>query len=100
MIISKLVSPDEINGWIEQNKAFQLIDISNDNLLKRNGIEAVWIRETLLLDQLSLIRKNIPVVLCCKYGEASFILMNILHRQFDFDNVYSLKSGIAGWKPS
>jgi rhodanese-related sulfurtransferase len=98
MIFENMILPCELDDWIFKGKSFQLIDMTTENLLSGFKVESNWIPAHKLLEQKSLIKQDIPVVLCCYRGESSFIFMNILFYKFNFQNVYSLKSGINGWK--
>lgn len=96
---TSIIYPDELNSWLEQGKKFQLVDIDTENLLESFDIQVDWIPITAILDNLSKIRSDIPVVLCCRRGNDSFMLMNLLQQQFNMANVLSLKTGVFGWKP-
>jgi len=96
---TSIIYPEELNKWLEQGKEFQLVDIDQENLLEGIDIQADWFPITALIDNLSKLKTDIPVILCCRRGNDSFMLMNLLHQQFNMTNVLSLKTGIYGWKP-
>jgi rhodanese-related sulfurtransferase len=98
MIFDQVIYPQELEQWIAEGKDFQLVDISHDNILKNHDIDSVWIPSNQLVNNTNKLHDNIPVVLCCHYGESSFMMVNVLFFKHNIKNVYSLKSGIKGWK--
>jgi len=98
MIFENIVMPGEIEEWSVQGKSFQLVDITDENLLSKFKVESVWIPAKKLLEQTKLLKQDVPVVLCCHRGESSFVFMNLLFYKHNFQNIYSLRSGIKGWK--
>jgi rhodanese-related sulfurtransferase len=96
MISEKIITPVELKSWIDNGKEFQLIDITQQNLLKNLKIQSVWIPVHILIEQIQDLEKDIPVVLCCYVGADSFLLMKILSTEYHFGNVFSLKSGYSG----
>jgi rhodanese-related sulfurtransferase len=98
MIFENIVHPTDIDNWIENGISFQLIDITDENLMSKFEIQSDWIPARKLIENTHLLRCDVPLVLCCHRGESSFMLMNILYYRHNFQNVYSLKSGILGWK--
>jgi len=98
MIFDNIVLPNEVDDWINQGKSFQMIDLTEENLLSKSGIESNWIPARELINQTERLRTDVPVVLCCYSGESSFMLMNILFYTYKLQNVFSLKTGIKGWK--
>jgi len=96
MIISNIIQPSELLEWIGIQKDIQIIDLSNDNLLARLNINSLSIPVHQLFDRVSELSKNKPVILCCNVGSDSFFCMNILAKDYEMDNVFSLKSGING----
>jgi rhodanese-related sulfurtransferase len=98
MIFENILLPGTLDEWITQGKSFQLVDMTEENLLSKFNIESNWIPAGKLLEQTNQLNKEVPVILCCHHGESSFIFMNLLFYHHNFQNVYSLKSGIKGWK--
>ena len=96
MIINHIILPEELIEWIESGKEFQLIDITDDNLLKNLQIQSNWIPAHMLIGRISELEKNIPVIISCRVGADSFIFMNILSSEYQVNNVLSLKSGYIG----
>lgn len=94
MIFTKTISPRVLSKWITEGKSVQLIDITEENLLKNAGIEYLWLPSSRILENLDKLSRELPVVLCCRLGEGGFFMMNILQRQYNLENVYSLESGI------
>ncbi|MDF1546773.1 MAG: hypothetical protein P1P88_03055 [Bacteroidales bacterium] len=97
---TSIISPAELDAWIENGMNFQLVDISLENLLKDVDILSDWIPVTNIINEIDKLKKDVPIVLCCRHGNDSFILMNIMHVNFGKTNVLSLKSGLYGWKPA
>ena len=98
MNFENVIDPVELDEWINQNKSFQLVDITEEKILEAFENEFTWLPASKLLSQIHLLRKDVPVVLCCQHGESSFIIMNIIQLQFNLLNIYSLKTGLNGWK--
>lgn len=98
MIYKYNILPLQIDDWLKNGRIFQLIDISEENIMQNSPIVSQWIPASQLFKRIDEIKNEIPVVLCCQTGENSFFLMNILHNQYNRNNIYSLKSGIFGWE--
>jgi len=96
MIINHTILPEELIEWIDAGKQFQLIDITDDNLLKNLQIQSKWIPVHTLISRISELEKSMPVIISCRVGADSFIFMNILSSEYQMNNVFSLKSGFNG----
>jgi rhodanese-related sulfurtransferase len=95
-MLNNTILPEELIEWINQGKKIQIIDITHDNLLKNLKIKSKWIPVHKLIDHISELNKDIPLILSCRVGADSFIMMNILSTQYQMNNVFSLKSGFNG----
>ncbi len=95
-MINKIIYPEELLEWIDNQKDFQLIDLTDENLLEKLKILSTWIPVHHLFDRISEIEKEKPVVLSCRVGADSFFCMNILAKEYNMENVFSLKSGAIG----
>jgi len=95
-MVNNIILPEELIDWINQGKKFQIIDITLDNLLKDLKIKSKWIPVHELIDHISELDRDIPLILSCRVGADSFVMMNILSTQYQMNNVISLKSGFIG----
>jgi|GEM_PF-6537403 rhodanese-related sulfurtransferase len=93
---TNIINPDELLLWIGQNRDYQLIDISDDNLLSNLNIKSDWIPAHTLLNRITELQKTKPVVLSCRVGADSFMMMNILVHQHSMHNVMTLRTGFYG----
>jgi rhodanese-related sulfurtransferase len=96
MIFNNIVQPEELLTWINEKRDIQVVDITHDNLLKALKIPSIHIPVHDLMNRVSELEKKIPLVLCCRVGADSFLCMNILSKDYNMDNVFSLKSGYNG----
>ena len=83
---------------IETGEKIQIIDI-REKISYQNPINnSEWIPASEILNSIGKIKTDIPVILYCRMGVDSFCVANILHAEFNFTNIYSLKSGIEAFE--
>ena len=97
MIENSVIEPSELEILIEQGGDIQIVDITENNCLKSFEITSDWIPASKLISKIFLLKKDIPIILCCEHGNDSFMLMKVLKTQYHLSNIISLKSGIYGW---
>ena len=49
-------------------------------------------------DKIDKISKNKKVVIYCRSGSRSANIVNLLEKNFSFDNIYNLDGGIMRWR--
>ena len=80
----KTISPIELKSIMDKTADnIQLID-------KINMYE--------IPDKIDKISKNKKVVIYCRSGSRSANIVNLLEKNFSFDNIYNLDGGIMRWR--
>ena len=90
------VSPQELAEWKKNGKAHQLIDIRELYEVETCTIGGDHIPMGEIVNRLSEVRRDVPVVIHCKSGRRSEAVVVHL-RSIGLDNVLSLSEGILGW---
>jgi len=91
------ISVSELKAWIDQKKAFQLIDIREEYEYDVANIGGENIPMGTLIEQPDLISKELPVVLYCRSGSRSNAVIQQLESSQGFSNLFNLKGGILAW---
>lgn len=94
---TKYITPEELNKWKSEGKAFHLIDVREDYEVETCNIGGEHIRMEEVIERAGQIPRDLPVVIHCKSGRRSEAVVHALQQKFGFDNLYSLEGGIIGW---
>lgn len=96
----KSITVDELNKWISEKRAFQLIDVreSYENEIGNIGGKHIPIGE--IQNHLEDIAINGDVVLYCKSGVRSRSTIDILQLEHGYKNLINLEGGLLAWKQS
>lgn len=97
---AKSITVDELNKWISEKRAFQLIDVreSYENEIGNIGGKHIPIGE--IQNHLEDIAINGDVVLYCKSGVRSRSTIDILQLEHGYKNLINLEGGLLAWKQS
>lgn len=97
---AKSITVDELNQWISEKRAFQLIDVreSYENEIGNIGGKHIPIGE--IQNHLEDIAINGDVVLYCKSGVRSRSTIDILQLEHGYKNLINLEGGLLAWKQS
>jgi len=93
----KEITPLELKAKIDNNEDFQLIDVRElyEREISDIGGELIPMGE--IMDNVSKISKDKPVIFYCHHGAMSQIVIHALEARFDFSNLCQLKGGIIAW---
>ncbi|HEX5001948.1 MAG TPA: rhodanese-like domain-containing protein [Bacteroidia bacterium] len=91
------ITVSELKTWMDQKKDFQLIDIREEHEFEAANIGGENIPMDTLLEQPELISKELPVVLYCRSGSRSNVIIRQLEANQGFSNLLNLKGGILAW---
>lgn len=92
----KEISVTELKKMREEGTPHQLIDVREPMEYDMVNIKGELIPMGTIPVNLSLIRKDVPVILQCKSGGRSGNVTKFLMQQ-GFDNVQNLAGGILAW---
>ena len=93
---TKQISAQELNKKLISQATIQLVDIREKSCLD-NIDGSINIPMSGFDQNISHIKKDIPVVIYCDFGINSLIATKLLNDS-GFDNVYNLTGGIEAWK--
>lgn len=83
--------------WQAAGEAFQLIDVREPEEYAAANIGGQLIPLARILENESLISRDLKVVVHCKSGSRSARAIRDLEKQFGFDNLYNLEGGIEAY---
>jgi len=75
------------------NRNFQLISIGSDTSIIPDSFPHIQTSYIELEGDISIIRKDIPVVIACDKGVNSYFLAILLMQKYDMNNIYCLEGG-------
>lgn len=93
----KLITPQELNSWIESGKEHQLIDVRESYEIANSTMGGYSIPMEMIPGRLDEVRLDIPVVIHCQSGRRSEAVVRWIESKRDSDNLYSLQGGIVAW---
>lgn len=93
----KEVTVQELKNIIDQNEAYQLIDVreQHEAEIAEMGGELIPMGE--VMDNIARVSKDKKVIVHCRSGARSGNVIKALEQQHGFDNLYNLKGGILAW---
>lgn len=87
----------ELKRMKDAGEVFQLIDVREPYEAEQCHINGTLIPMGEVVDRVSEIRKDIPVVVHCRSGARSAAVINALSSRYGFANLINLKGGILGY---
>ena len=87
----------ELKKLRESGAAHQLIDVRETYEAEACSIGGVLIPMGEVIDRISEIRRDVPVILHCKSGNRSAAVIQALESRYGFSGLMSLKGGILAW---
>jgi rhodanese-related sulfurtransferase len=93
----KEISVDELKIKMDKKEDFQLIDVREDFEYEICNLNGELIPMAKIFDQVERISKTKPVIIHCKSGGRSGVVVSELERRFGFTNLYNLKGGILAY---
>ncbi|MFZ9047077.1 MAG: molybdopterin-synthase adenylyltransferase MoeB [Cyclobacteriaceae bacterium] len=92
------ISVEEFKAWKEKGKTYALIDVREPYEYETSNIGGDLIPQGEIVNHLTKIPKDVPVVILCKSGMRSEKVIRLLQEKYDYHNLYNLKGGINAWK--
>lgn len=93
----KEITPQELKRMQDAREEFQLIDVREPYEAQICSIGGTLIPMGEIVERLSEIRKDVPVVVHCRSGARSSAVINALSSRYGFTNLINLKGGILGY---
>ena len=90
----KEISVQDLKKKIDDKEDFQLIDVREEYEYDICNLNGELIPMAYVLDNADKISRDKPVVIYCKSGRRSAVIINELENKFQFTNLYNLKGGI------
>ncbi len=91
------ITPQELKRMQDAREEFQLIDVREPYEAQICSIGGTLIPMGEIVERLSEIRKDVPVVVHCRSGARSSAVINALSSRYGFTNLINLKGGILGY---
>ncbi|MBL0103846.1 MAG: rhodanese-like domain-containing protein [Bacteroidetes bacterium] len=92
----KEVTVQELKDKLERKEDFQLIDVREPFEFEICNLKGELIPMGIILSETEKISKDKPVIIHCKSGGRSGVIVNELEKQ-GYTNVYNLKGGILAY---
>jgi sulfur-carrier protein adenylyltransferase/sulfurtransferase len=92
----KEVTVVELKKMMDNSEGFQLIDVREEHEAEIATIGGELIPMGNIMDNLDKISKEKKVVVYCRSGNRSGVIVQTLEGQ-GFSNVYNMKGGITAW---
>lgn len=93
----KEITPQELKRMQDAREEFQLIDVREPYEAQICSIGGTLIPMGEIVERLTEIRKDVPVVVHCRSGARSSAVINALSSRYGFTNLINLKGGILGY---
>jgi rhodanese-related sulfurtransferase len=93
----KEVTAAELKAMMDRNETFQLIDVREPYEHEYSNINGELIPMGSILSQHDRIEKDKPVIIYCRSGNRSAVIIHELEKRFGFTNLFNLKGGIIAW---
>lgn len=93
----KEITVEELKEKMDRNENFQLIDVRESYEYEICNLNGELIPMSTVLDNMERIAKDKPVIIHCKSGGRSGVIVMELERRFGMTNLYNLKGGILAY---
>ena len=93
----KEITVEELKEKIDRNENFQLIDVRESYEYEICNLDGELIPMSTVLDNMDKIAKDKPVIIHCKSGGRSGVIVMEQERRFGMTNLYNLKGGILAY---
>lgn len=90
------ITVQELKSKLDNKEDFQLIDVREEHEFDICNLNGELIPMGTILSELDRISKSKPVVIHCKSGGRSGVIVNELEKR-GYTNVYNLKGGILAY---
>jgi molybdopterin/thiamine biosynthesis adenylyltransferase/rhodanese-related sulfurtransferase len=92
----KEITPLEVKGMMDEGVSFQLIDVREPHEFELVNIGGENVPLNVIEQNISTIKRDIPIVIHCKGGARSLLAIEKLQQQ-GFTNLLNMKGGILRW---
>jgi rhodanese-related sulfurtransferase len=93
----KEISAQQLQEKFTSKEDFQLIDVREEYEYEAVNLGGVSIPMGQVFDKIDQIDRNKTVVVYCRSGNRSGVIINELEKRFGFTNLYNLKGGIMAY---
>lgn len=93
----KNITPKELKAKLDGKEAIQVIDVREPHEYDHCNIGGELIPKGEVFENLSKIKRDIPVVIHCKSGGRSTQIIRELQAREGFTNLMNLEGGILRW---
>lgn len=93
----KEITVTELKTKIDNKESFQLIDVREQYEHDFANIKGELIPMGSIFSAHEKIEKDKPVIIYCRSGSRSAMVIHELEKRFGFTNLYNLKGGIIAW---
>ncbi len=87
----------ELKAMMDAGENFQLIDVREQHEYDNCNLNALLIPMGEIISGHEQIKKEVPVIIHCRSGARSAVIINELEKRFGYTNLYNLKGGILAW---
>lgn len=92
------ITAQELKTWMDEGRVFQLIDIREDYEREVSNIGGDHIPMGQVMTKTELIERDKEVVVYCRSGGRSGVIVQQLSSILGLENLINLKGGMQGWK--
>lgn len=93
----KEVTVQELKAKLDNQEDFQLIDVREEFEFDICNLKGELIPMGNVLKETDRIAKDKPVIIHCKSGGRSGVIIQELEKRFGYTNLYNLKGGILAY---
>ncbi len=94
----KEITALELRKMKASGEKFAILDVREPYEVEVCGIGGICLPMSQLIDRISEIPKDIPVVVHCRSGSRSCAVIDALTSRYGFSNLINLKGGILAWQ--
>jgi rhodanese-related sulfurtransferase len=92
------ITPQELKAWLDEGKNIQLIDVREEYEREVSNIGGNHIPMGQIMTRTEEIDRDKEVVVYCRSGGRSGVIVQQLGSVLGLDNLINLKGGMQGWK--
>ena len=93
----KEITVQELKQKIDNKEDFQLIDVREEYEYETGNLNGMLIPMGHVFDQFERISKEKTVIVHCKSGRRSAVIIAELEKRYGYTNLYNLKGGILAY---
>jgi len=94
----KEITTADLATKLKSNDVIHVIDVRNKEEYAENNMGAENIPATIIYQNLEKLSDDETIVIHCKSGARSAAVIQLLQKNFDYENLYNLKGGILAWE--